>query len=122
MIPKKASDLYKEVSETCEVSESLVENLIEFFYKDLRDNLTNLKHPRINVLGLGHFKIKSKTVELHIERYTKILQNHDTSTIKAYFNKKMLEEKLVLLERVYNLIQEEHQKKTKFLKDNGKIN
>ena len=116
MIPKKASKLYRQVAEELDQEEALVEALVEFLYKDLRDNLSNLTHPRINMEGLGHFVVKPYIVRKAIPRYTKTLENHDTSTFSAYYNKKNVEtklEQLLLLERA---IQEQEQKKETFKK------
>jgi hypothetical protein len=116
MIPKKASKLYRQVAEELDQEEGLVEALVEYLYKDLRDNLTNLTHPRINMEGLGHFVVKPYIVRKAIPRYTKTLENHDTSTFSAYYNKKNVEtklEQLLLLERA---IQEQEQKQETFKK------
>jgi 4-alpha-glucanotransferase len=109
------------VSEDLNCSESLIEDLVEFFYKDLKENLVSLKHPRINVLGLGHFEVKRYMVNKHIEKYEKVLLTHDTKTYSSYFNKKRLEEKLDLLKQVSVLVEEELQRKIKFLKEHGKF-
>lgn len=122
MTPKKASDLYKEFSEDLEISESLVENLIEFFYKEVKDQLTNLRNPRINVIGLGQFVAKSITVQKHIEKFTNVVKNCDTYSFSGYYNKKNLEEKLELLTKLDLLLEIERQRKQQFLIDNGKIN
>ena len=53
MIPKKSNKLYKEVAEDLEVSETLVGELVEFYYNEIRQLLSNLVCPRINVEGLG---------------------------------------------------------------------
>ena len=60
MIPKKANKLYKEMTKEFDVSEDMVENLIELYYKTLRKNLSDLTEARYNVDGLGHFVIKTK--------------------------------------------------------------
>ena len=120
MVPKKTRDLYQQVAEEKDVSKNLVENLMEFFYKELRDNLTNLKHPRINVPGLGHFVIRKHKGRQKIDFCEKALENHDTSTMKAYYNKKMLADKLEKLQAVNQLIVQEEERKQKFTKDNGK--
>ena len=91
MIPKKSNKLYKEIAEDLEVSETLVGELIEFYYNEIRQLLSNLVCPRINVEGLGQFVIKPKLVRNAIPRYTKSLENHDTSTFAAYYNKKGIE-------------------------------
>ena len=49
MIPKKSSLLYKELSEEMDLPQDLIQNFIEFYYKEIRSSLTGLKYPRINV-------------------------------------------------------------------------
>jgi len=100
MIPKKANSLYKEITEEFDVSEDLVERLIESYYKTLRKKMSSLSDLRLNVDGLGHFVIKIQKVKKAIPHYEKVLQNHDTSTFGAYHNKKSVEEKLELLNAI----------------------
>jgi hypothetical protein len=114
MIPKKSSSLYKEVSEALNQDESLVEDIVEFYYSELRKTLSNLTHPRINVEGLGHFVAKTGLVRKSIPKYTNILKNHDTSTYGAYFNKKMIETKLELLIQLEHKILLQEIKKDEF--------
>ena len=114
MIPKKANKLYKQVAEELSVEEALVEDLVEFLYKDVRSCLSNLKYPRINVEGLGHFTAKPSWVRRSIERSTKVLENHDTSTFGAYSKKVRVEEKLDLLIKLEEKIALEEQRKKEF--------
>jgi hypothetical protein len=100
MIPKKSSLLYKELAEELNCPLELVEDLIQYYYKEIRNNLTNLTHPRINVDGLGQFVARPGLVKKSIQRYKKALDSHDTSTFGAYFNKKMLEDKVECLENL----------------------
>jgi hypothetical protein len=116
MIPKKSNILYKEVSEDLDISETLVKELIEFYYSEVRQLLSNLVCPRINVEGLGQFVIKPKLVRNAIPRYTKSLENHDTSTFAAYYNKKGMETKLELLILLEQKITEQELKKINFKK------
>ena len=88
MIPKKSSKLYKEIAEELQIDETLVEDFIEFYYKNIREQMTLLKHPRINVDGLGYFVVKPVMVQQTIPKIEKALESHDTSTFNAYFNKK----------------------------------
>jgi len=120
MIPKKALELYKELAEELDVSESLIEKIVDFTYKDLRENLSGLKHPRINVLGLGHFVARKLKIEKTIEKYTKNLPNHSTATLKGYHNKKTIEEKLKALTNLHELILKEEERKDQFKNDKTK--
>lgn len=116
MNPRKPKRIYDNVSEELNVSKDLVEDLVEFYYKDVRRLLTNLEYPRINIDGLGQFVIKPKTVSGAIDRINKSLDNHDTSTFKAYHNKKGMESKLELLLKLTTKLKETEIKKEKFLK------
>ena len=117
MIPKKASKLYKEVAEELDVEETLVEDLTEFLYKKVRQHLSNLTYPRINVEGLGHFMTKPIWVQRSIERSRKQLTTHDTSTFGAYSKKVRVQEKLDLLIELEKKILLEDQRKEKFKLD-----
>lgn len=114
MNPKKTHSLYKTLSEELSISEDLIEDLVEFMYKNLRKKLSNLVHPRINVDGLGQFVCKAYNVTKGISYAEKKLKSHDTSTFNAYFNKKKLESKLELLKELHIIILKEEERKNNF--------
>jgi len=116
MNPKKSKNFIKEISEDLEVSPDLVEDLVDFYYKECRSILSNLSHIRLNIEGLGHFVSRPNLMEKAIKRYTKALQNHDTSTFSAYYNKKNIEKKLELLNNSLIHHNQERDKKDKFKK------
>lgn len=116
MIPKKSSQLYKELAEEMHIAVELVEDLMQSYYKEIRSNLTNLNYPRINVEGLGQFVARPSLVKKSIDRYKKALDSHDTSTFSAYYNKKMLEEKVECLENLSKKLDEAEIKKQNFKK------
>jgi hypothetical protein len=114
MIPKKSSKIYKIVSEDLNIQEKLVEDLVQFYYKELRKKMSTLSHTRINIEGLGHAMVKPQIVSKAIVRLEKSVKNHDTSTYNAYHNKKSMEEKLVLLKNIIVKLQEEQEEKKSF--------
>lgn len=114
MIPKKSKTLYCEITKEFDVSEDLVESLIENYYKTLRKKLSSLSDLRINVDGLGHFVLKIQKVKKAIPHYEKVLKNHDTSTFGAYHNKKNIEEKLDLLNKIHEEAEKELNKRKAF--------
>ncbi len=116
MNPKKVKKIYEAVAEDLNLNKDLVEDLVEFYYKDVRKLLTNLEYPRINVDGLGQFVAKPKAVSGSIEKITKSLDDHDTSTFKAYHNKKAMEVKLDLVIKLHSKILDQESKKQEFLK------
>ena len=114
MIPKKASKLYRQVAEEMNVEETLVEDFVEYLYKNVRSCLSNLSYPRINVEGLGHFNVKANWIRRSIDKSTKSLDKHDTSTFGAYSKKVRVEEKLDLLIELEKKITLEEQRKKQF--------
>jgi hypothetical protein len=116
MKPKKSNQLYRQVSEELNVDQDLVESLVEFYYKDVRGLLTNLSFPRINIDGLGHFVARHGVVNKAIGQISQRLENHDTSTFKAYYNKKSMEERHKLLVALKAKIDKEFERRIEFLK------
>ncbi len=116
MKPKKARLLYQDIAEEQDVSKQLVESLVDFYYKNVRTLLSELYHPRINITGLGTFTAREGAIKKAIPRFEKYLENHDTSTYSAYYNKKMLEEKVEFLHSVKEQIEAEKIRKEKFIK------
>ena len=114
MIPHKAKNLTKDIAEELNISKTLVDDLIEFYYKDVRENLSELNYPRINIEGLGQFVIRANGVHKAIPKYEKALNTHDTSTFTAYYNKKIIEDRLVLLRKMQDMLDQEEQKKKEF--------
>lgn len=114
MIPHKAKNLTKDIAEELNISKTLVDDLIEFYYKDVRENLSELNHPRINIEGLGQFVIRANGVNKAIPKYEKALNTHDTSTFTAYYNKKIIEDRLELLKKMQSMLELEEQKKKEF--------
>jgi hypothetical protein len=114
MIPKKASKLYSQVAEDLNVEETLVEDFIEYLYKELRFHLSELIYPRVNMDGLGHFVIKPKWVESSIKKHQNQLENYDASTFNAYSRKVRIENNLGLLIEVQKKYLVERERRTNF--------
>jgi nucleoid DNA-binding protein len=100
MVPKKAKDLYKQLAEEQNLSQDLIQTVVEHYYSTIKKNMVNLEHNRINVAGLGQFIVKTSTVDKAIVKTERVLAAQDESTFKGYHYKKVLEEKLALLKRM----------------------
>ncbi len=117
MNPKKAKSYIGIISKELKEDEELLECLIDFYYKECRNILSNLKHVRLNIEGLGHFKSRNNLIKKSIDKIKKDLSEHDTSTFKAYYNKKTLEDKLIQLNNAIELYNVEKERKEKFKKE-----
>jgi hypothetical protein len=114
MVPKKTKDLYVQLAEEQNLSETLIQDVVEYYYKQVKQNMINITHPRIDVSGLGQFIVKVSTVERGLEKTEKVLKAQDESTFKGYHFKKVLEERLVLLKSIQQKMLEAKEEKQKF--------
>jgi nucleoid DNA-binding protein len=123
MVPKKTKDLYKQLAEEQNLSEALVQDVVEYYYKAVKQNMIGIAHPRIDVSGLGQFIVKISTVERGIEKTEKVLKVQDESTFRGYHFKKVLEERLVLLKNIQQkmLAVKEERKKFREKKNESSI-
>ena len=116
MIPKNPNILYKQIEEELNVSESLVDAFITFYYKEIRKTLSELNHSKVNIDGLGVMAIKPRTVDGLINKYTNRVNKMDTNTLNNYSYKKRTEDKLELLHKVKEMLDSEKQVKQEFIK------
>ena len=65
---------------------------------------------------MEYLQLEKEQLKKAIPRFEKYLENHDTSTYSAYYNKKMLEEKIEFLNSIKEQIDSEKERKEKFLK------
>jgi|688.fasta_scaffold962898_2 nucleoid DNA-binding protein len=115
MIPKKPKLLYKQLAEETNLNETLIDNLITFYYKEVRSEMSALNHTKIYIDGLGQFIVKSKTVDNLILKYERIIAKADNYSFSSYHNKIRLTTRLEELNAIKLKLQEDKSKKQNFL-------
>jgi nucleoid DNA-binding protein len=120
MIPKKPSEIIKATAEEMNISETKVDDIVSFFYKELRKNLSDLTELKIENPGLGYFIVRSLKVDNSIKDINRQLNNVDTKSFKGYHSKKTLEDKLKKLEDIKVKIDAFFEHKTKFRNEQAK--
>lgn len=106
MIPKKPEKIVKELSEQTDMSETLIDDVVSFYYKEVRKKLSSLEDIKINLPGLGDFMIKKTSVDKLIKKYENIINKYDTQTFINYHNKKLAQSKLEKLHNVRKKVDE----------------
>jgi hypothetical protein len=99
MIPKKTEVIIREVAEQHDLPISMVDDIVSFYYKEVRKKLSSLEDIRLNIPGLGHFVIKKVSVDKLVKKYENMVKNYDSQTFSNYHNKKLAQAKL---EKLYN--------------------
>jgi len=124
MIPKKPKILYKQLAEESNLNETLIDNLITFYYKEIRSEMSALTHTKIYIDGLGQFVVKARTVDNLILKYERIIAKADNYSFSSYHNKIRLTTRLEELNAVKLKLQEDKSKKQIFLieKNGRRIN
>lgn len=114
MIPKKPQKLIKQVAEELDLPLSTVDNIITFYYKEIRKNLSSLEHTKINLIGLGDFVMLNNAVNKLISKHTNLTKSYNRDTFKNYHNLKVSEGKLEKLTKAKEKINEFVEAKKKF--------
>lgn len=120
MLPKSSKHYIIPTSEALNISSQLAESVIDFYYKILRKNLTDLEMHTIVVERLGTFKIKKKEIPKLIAKHTNHLSVLNKETFGQMTLRKDLFEKLDKLNKVKSLIEEEAVRKKEFFKNKKK--
>jgi hypothetical protein len=76
LLPKKSSELYKQTAEECNVSEQLVNDLITFYWQEIRKTLSSCSATNVIVKGLGTFKAKPWKIKDVLLKHENIINKY----------------------------------------------
>jgi hypothetical protein len=123
LIPKSHKIFIKPTADELSLPEGLVDDVVGFFYADVRKSLNDLKSLNIKIDNLGTFKIKPTELNKlkdKLEGHLKALEEPETfNQMKV---KKELEIRYDKVKKVHSLIESEKErkkehKKTKYEKN-----
>ena len=116
MLPKNNKHFVQPTSEKLSLNLTLVEDVVSFYYTELRKTLSNLECHNIQVEGLGSFKIKNKELPKLIKKYENHLNVISPETFNQMAIKKDIEDKLNKVLNVQGLIKNDQKRKQEFFK------
>lgn len=112
MIPKSHKIFIKPTADELSLPEGLVDDVVGFFYADVRKSLNDLKSLNIKIDNLGTFKIKPTELNKlkdKLEGHLKALEEPETfNQMKV---KKELEIRYDKVKKVHSLIESEKERK-----------
>ncbi len=111
MIPKKAREFYKPTAQQLKLEEDLVKDLIEFYYKKLRLNLSKLTCHNIYVPKLGTFMAKTWRIDDAILELEKKYTSLAPTSIKKFESRKEYEYLLGNAKMIKQMMEAEDNKK-----------
>ena len=117
MNPKKSKVLVDEVAEELELDKSLVKKVVDYYWNQVYDSITNIKYTDILISNLGTFVIKEKQLNKKIEGYTNYLQDQENLTFSKYHSYKTIEKQLEQMLEAKKIIDEINESKENFYKN-----
>ena len=69
----KAKKLIPKTAKDCEISEEMTEDIINFYYSELRKKMESLDHNSIGIPVLGTFKVSKPKITKSVKKLTEIL-------------------------------------------------
>lgn len=117
MLPKHSKHYIIPTAEQLEFDAQLVEDVVSFYYAELRKNLSQLKNHTIQVEELGTFKVKEQKLPGLIGKHERHLSVLTKDTFEQMALKKDVEQRLAQLKNIKFLIEQEKLRKKEFLKN-----
>lgn len=84
MTPKKVKTIINKTSEDLNISESIIDDVISFYWKQVRNSIVEVKNDSLKINGLGTFNVKSWKLNGIIDKYEKNIKS-----LEKYNNKYM---------------------------------
>jgi nucleoid DNA-binding protein len=113
MKPKKSKTFIKKTAEDLSINETIIEDVVDFYWKKIRVSLSNLEYININILNLGSFKIRASKISLIKDKYEKYIRNLEVEsmTFDKHITKNNVKEKIKKLNEIEKDIKQYHKRK-----------
>lgn len=110
MKPTKAKDLIPAVVAICDLKKNEVEDIVNFYWREVRRSLSSMKHTRVHVTNLGDFKVKHWKLQEKIDRLEKFEESNRQKGLQKITARFKTAETLYDLRNVKKLLDEEKQR------------
>jgi hypothetical protein len=125
LVPKRARDFRKITIKETGFSENLVNDLLDFYWKRVQSDLSDMTHYNIRVTNIGTFNIKHWKLDEHIEKHEGMIVNME-GKFKKHVIVAELNKQITDIKRIKTLLEGEkvrlHLVKEKRKNDDSNIN
>ena len=111
MKPKKAKEFIPEVALNLSISEDLARDVVNYYWREVRKNLSSLSHSRIHVTNLGDFVTKHWKIDEKIDMLEKWEENNKLKGMQEMTARFKTAETLFDLKNLKKTVEEENQRK-----------
>lgn len=118
MPPKKAKELVKPTAEKLDLNVELVQDVIDFYWKEVRKSLSELRAPRVVVSNFGSFRIKTSKIAEQKKKYEEQVSSYkpEDMTFQKHKIKEDLELKLGRLNKIIETVESDSNRKKEIRK------
>ena len=109
--PRKAKEFIPEVANKLSLSEEVIEDVINFYWREIRKNLSELNHVRVHLTNLGDFTLKYWKVDKRISYYEDLEKTNKQKGLQQITARFKLAETIYNLKEVKKILDEEQQRK-----------
>jgi hypothetical protein len=109
--PKKAKDFIPSVAEQLHLSEDVVKDVVDYYWRNIRKSLSSLDHSRIHLTNLGDFTIKHWKIDEKIEGLENWEETNKQKGLQQITARFKTAETLYDLKKLKGLVEEENQRK-----------
>lgn len=119
MPPKKAKELVKPTAEKLELNEEFVQDVIDFYWKQVRKSLSELRAPRIVVSNFGSFQIKTSKLADEKKKYENQYNSYkpEDMTFQKHKIKDDIELKLNRVNKIIETVESDFNRKKEIRKN-----
>jgi len=109
--PKKAKDFIPQVAKDLHLAEKLIEDVVDFYWQEVRKSLSSLKHSRIHITNLGDFTIKHWKIDEKIKQLEHWEETNKQKGLQQITARFKTAETLFDLKTLNAIIEKENQRK-----------
>jgi len=116
LLPKNSKHFIQPTADELNYDKTIVEDVISFFYEDVRRTLVEMRGPNIQVENLGSFKVRNNKIPRLINKYEQYLNTLDKKEFSQVAIIRSVEKRLEKTLRLKKIMDEETQRKKDHLK------
>lgn len=120
MKPKKSKELIPIVSKELDIHEDIVSSVVNFYWEEIRRNLSSLKQPKIHLTNLGDFVIKHWKLTERITTLEQFEEKNKQKGLQQMTARFKTAEKVFDMKNLQIMISQENQR-AEFIKTHKKL-
>ena len=114
MNPKSHKEFKKGIADEVGVHPSVVDDFVSFYYAKVRQKLSSLAFPRINVNGLGTFYLRKNKLDKSIMKNKSLLGNIAKRTYNGFAKSEDIQNNILQMEKAMAQLEQDISNKKKF--------